>query len=47
MSEEVESQDLDLDEIIIYPRDYNIKIRKKLLNALRKLGVSFEYENYS
>lgn len=47
MKEKKENADMDYEEIIIYPKDYDIKIRKKLLNALKKLGVRFEYEYYS
>ncbi len=43
MNREKEMSNIDFDEVVVYPGDYNIKIRKKLLNALRKLGVSFEY----
>lgn len=38
--EEMEIECIDHEEIIIHPRDYNVRIRKKLLNVLNKLGIS-------
>lgn len=42
MVKETETEYMDIEEIIIHPRDYTIEIRKKLLNVLKKLGIRFK-----
>ena len=42
MNDEPKSKDMDPEEIIIHTKDYDINIKKKLLNFLKKLGVTFE-----
>jgi hypothetical protein len=37
MRGEVDQEYTDCDEIIIHPKDYDVKIRKKLIDFLKKL----------
>ena len=44
LKEEMDTECIEHEEIIIHPRDYSIKIRKKLFKVLKKLGISFKKE---
>jgi hypothetical protein len=38
---------LDYEKITIYPRDYDGSVRQQLYEALKALGVRFDYEQYA
>ena len=41
------NRDIDFEKIMIYPKNYDKKTRKKLDSYLKKLGIKFEYEQYA
>jgi len=44
MAPSVEKNDesIDCEEIIIHPRDYEVSVRKKLMDFLKKLGITYK-----
>lgn len=40
--EEMEQENIECDEIIIHAKDYDASVRQKLVDFLRKLGISFK-----
>ncbi len=47
MNTNTSKQDLEYDSISIYPGDYSRDTRRKLLMAMKKLGIHFVYEQYA
>lgn len=41
-AKQMPQEDLDVERIVIYPRDLDKETRQKLWMALRELGVKFE-----
>ena len=42
-----QEKDLDLDRIVIYPRDLDSDTRHRLYRALRDLNICYAYEQYA
>lgn len=37
----------DYEKIVIYPMDYDEKVRAKLFRVMKRIGVQVRYETYS